>query len=83
MNMVKEEFLKSYSGPSTYQITVDGRVDEGFIQSISGMSVSHNRLKDKTLSTLTGELTDQSALNGILNTLFDYRFAVISVMKIE
>lgn len=81
--MVIEEFVKSYSGPSTYQITVDGRVDENFIESISGMTVSHNRIKEKTLSTLTGELNDQSALNGILNTLFDYRFPVISVMKIE
>jgi hypothetical protein len=81
--MLNEELVKTYNGPSTYQITVDGTVDEPFIKGINGMSVTHNQLKNKILSTLTGELRDQSALNGILNTLYDYQFTVISVMKLE
>ncbi len=81
--MVKEDLARVQCGTSTYQITVDGLVDEQFIESMNGMSVSHNRIKDKALSTLTGELTDQSALNGILNTLFDYQFDVISVLKLK
>jgi len=80
--MVKKELIETYSGPSIYQITVSGKVDEQFIESINGMSVSHNSVKSKTISTLTGELHDQSALNGILNTLYDYQYSVISVLKI-
>ena len=41
--------VKTYNGPSTYQITVDGNVDEPFIKGMNGMSVTHNQLKDKTL----------------------------------
>lgn len=80
--MVKEEHLADHNGPATYQITVDGSVDDAFIKALNGMSVIHNQVKDKTLSTLTGELRDQSALNGILNTLYDYQFSVISVLKL-
>lgn len=80
--MVKDELVQRYEGPSTYQITVDGKVEASFIRNINGMTVNHNKVKDKTLSTLTGELVDQSALNGVLNTLFDSQFSVISVLRI-
>lgn len=81
--MEKEEFVKTYHGTSMYQITVDGKVDGPLVKNMNGMSVIHSRIKNKTVSTLTGELSDQSALNGILNTLFDFQYAVISVMKLQ
>jgi len=81
--MKKEELVKTYRGPSMYQITVDGKVDGPLVKNMNGMSVIHNRIKNKTVSTLTGEVSDQSALNGILNTLFDFQYAVISVMKLQ
>ena len=81
--MEQEELLQNFDGASTYQITVNGKVDSLFVNQLSGLSVSHNHSQNKTISTLTGKVIDQSALNGILNTLFDYRYTVISVMKLD
>jgi len=43
----------------------------------------HTVTSNKTLSTLTGNMEDQEALSGVLNILFDNRYSIISVMKIE
>lgn len=81
--MQQGDLIKSFSGPATYQITVEGKVDQEYLQNVSGLSVSLTELKDHTLSTLTGEIVDQSALSGIINTLVDNRYSVITVIKID
>lgn len=81
--MNEDKFLNAFTGPSTYQITVQGNIDDSFLSLLGNMSVSHTHSRDRDLSTLTGELADQSALSGVLNTLIDYRFTVLSVMKLD
>ncbi len=81
--MKPEELIQNYAGHATYQITVKGKIDPGFINRLNNLSVSHTETNDQTLSTLTGEIEDQEALNGLLNILFDHQYAVISVMKID
>lgn len=81
--MVQKELIKGYKGPATYQITVKGKVDPDFMNRLNNLAVSHTETRDQTLSTLTGEIADQEALNGLLNILFDHQFSVISLMKIN
>jgi len=81
--MDQSELIKKYTGQSTYQITVQGKVDPEFMRKLNTLTVTHTETKDRTLSTLTGEIEDQESLNGLLNILFDHRYSVISVMKID
>lgn len=80
--MEDKELLENFNTSSIYQITVKGKVGSLFLKSMNGMSVSHNKSHNKTISTITGEVVDQSALSGILNTFFDYQYTVISVLKL-
>ncbi len=66
-----------------YQISVSGFLEPSWSGRLSGMRIVHNKNDLKTITTLTGELKDQSALNGVLNTLFDQRYPVISVLKLS
>ena len=81
--MENTEFIKNHHGRATYQITVQGKVDPKYMSQLNNLSVTHTVTSSQTLSTLTGEIVDQEDLSGILNTLFDNRYAVISVSKIE
>ena len=81
--MLNSDPIKSYSGPATYQITVDGKVNKDYLQNVSGLKVTHTVVRDHTLSTLTGEIIDQAALSGLINTLVDNRYSVITVIKID
>ncbi len=73
---------KVYIGPATYQITVQGKVDKVYVKNFTGMKVIYTNLKNKELSTITGEVMDQAALSGIINFLIDCRFCLESVVKI-
>ena len=81
--MTTTELINDYEGQATYQITVQGRVDPLFMSRLNDFAVIHTETNDKTLSTLTGKIIDQAALSGLLNILFDHRYNVISVMKID
>ena len=81
--MNSTDLIKNFEGPATYQITVQGKVDPEFMKQLNTLTVTHTEARDKTLSTLTGEIVDQESLNGLLNILFDHRYIVISVMKID
>ncbi len=81
--MAISKLIKDYEGNATYQITIQGKIDPTFIHQLSGFSVTHIETESKTLSSLTGRIEDQEALSGLLNILFDHRYPVISVMKID
>jgi len=73
----------TYSNPATYQISFEGSIDDMLIKNFGGMEVSEIEADQKIISTITGILNDQSALSGILNILFDYRYTIISVYKLK
>jgi len=77
------ELIRQYKGPATYQITVRGKIDPLFMGKLNKLSVAHTETKDETLSTLTGQIADEGALNGLLNILYDHQYPVISLMKIS
>jgi hypothetical protein len=63
-----------------YKIIVQGKLDQTFSDRLEGMTVHEGTLdKNTTLTTLEGELSDQAALAGVLNTLYELHLLVFSV----
>ena len=81
MDKAKNRFSKSYAGPSIYQLTVEGNLDENIFREMTGMTISET--SDRRIWTLTGSVQDQSALNGLINALFNRNLSVISIVKLS
>ena len=70
--------------PATYQIIVQGRVDPTMSGHLEGMTISQATVEaDPPVTTLEGELSDQAALAGVLNTLYELHITVILVKRLE
>jgi len=74
---------KIYHGPASYQITILGKLDQSFASYWSTMNLAHSSSKGRSYSILTGEVLDQAELSGILNTITNNRFPIVSVLKLE
>jgi hypothetical protein len=67
-------------GPATYQVRVRGVLDTSWSDNLNGMSIVTDYEGDNPpISILTGRLADQAALTGVLNSLHDLGFALLSV----
>ena len=70
----------TFDGAATYQIWVVGCVDAKWSDWMEGMSVQQPwRANGPAVTLLEGELIDQAALAGVLNTLYEMRLVVLSV----
>ena len=70
----------SFRKAAIYKIVVQGILEESWSDRYRGMQISVERKKGKAVfSTLVGEIRDQAALSGILNTLYEMHLTVISV----
>ena len=69
--------------PATYQINVQGRIDPTMSDLLGGMTISPDTVKaDYPVTSLYGELEDQAALVGVLNTLYDLNLPVLLVKRL-
>ncbi len=72
------------SRPVSYQITIEGAVREDWSDWINGMEISIPNGEDKSQVTiLTGKVTDQAALRGLLCRLWDLNLIIISIFRLE
>ena len=70
--------------PATYQITVQGRIDPSSVDLLEGMNVHHAVVKaGHTITTLVGEIRDQTALAGVLNRLYELHLPILMVMRLN
>ena len=68
---------------ATYQIRVQGRLDERWVHWFDGMSIAFEPAEDgSTLTVLTGSIVDQAALYGLINRMRDLGLPLISVGRI-
>ena len=68
---------------ATYQIRVQGRLDERWAHWFDGMSITSEQAKDgSTVTVLTGSVTDQAALYGLINRMRDLGLPLVSVGRI-
>ena len=71
--------------PGIYQITVQGTLDPEWSARLGGMEIMTflSPQGDSYVTILTGELMDQADLFGILNSLYDIGFPLLSVKRLN
>jgi len=70
-----------FDRPATYQISVQGLIDPDWSDRVAGMTICLTAEEaSPPVTTLQGELGDQAALAGVLNTLYELHLPVLSVL---
>ena len=79
MNELPSQQL-TFDEPAMYRIRVSGRIRPNWSDRLEGMIIGLD-IPDvgPPVTTLVGELTDQAALAGVLNTLYELHRPVLSV----
>jgi hypothetical protein len=73
-----------FSKPAIYKIRVQGELNDHFSRRLGGMQITIERKNGRyPVSVLIGKLSDQAALSGILNTLYEMHLTVLSVQALE
>jgi hypothetical protein len=76
--------IPTMEGPATYRIRVGGRIDAEWSDRVGGMTVTTTGGRDSpNTTTLEGCLSDQAALTGVMNTLYELHLPVLSVDCLE
>ncbi|MBE0409636.1 MAG: hypothetical protein IBX69_07885 [Anaerolineales bacterium] len=66
-----------------YQITVNGEIDPGWSDWLGCLSVrSFTTRNGKRLTLLTGTIPDQTALRGIMNSIWDLNLELVSIRRL-
>jgi hypothetical protein len=69
----------AWHGPAGYQIKVKGRLGSQWSDWFGGMAIE----SEGAVTTLTGQVLDQSALHGLLVRVRDLGLPLISVRRVE
>jgi hypothetical protein len=70
--------------PAVYRIRIQGILDKEWSDYYSGMAIEHEGdPKQYAMSILMGKVADQSALIGVLNSLYDIGYPILSVEYLE
>jgi len=70
--------------PASYEIQVQGRLDESWSNWFNGMTIaSEGTGGDSPVTTLTGVVADQAALRGILERIWNLNLTLLSVHRVE
>ena len=70
---------------ATYQIKVPGHLDESWSEWAGGMTITVESEGDgpPAVTTLTGTIADQAALQGLLRRLYSLGLPLISVNRLD
>jgi hypothetical protein len=70
----------SFRKPAVYKIELQGELNESFTERLGGMQINVSRAQGtKPVTILVGQINDQAALSGILNTLYELHLSIMSV----
>jgi hypothetical protein len=81
-----EKYRQSVSllEPSVYRIRIQGILDKNLSDYYCGMTIEHEGdPKQYAMTIMMGKLADQSALIGVLNSLHDTGYPILSVEYLE
>jgi hypothetical protein len=71
-----------FDQPAVYTIIVQGKIDPTWSDRLEGMTISESSIdKNNPSTTLEGELIDQAALAGVLNTLYELHLPMLYLVK--
>jgi len=65
--------------PANYCIRIAGRVNDGWSDFMSNLEQSFDQENGVTVTTITGTVTDQAALHGMLEHIRDLNLTLLSV----
>lgn len=67
-----------------YQIKIFGNFDQGWSRWFNGMVISMEEdSQGNQITSLTGRITDQAKLRGLMNKIWDLNLTVISLNQLE
>jgi len=73
-----------FQKPAIYKIKVLGNLNKSWSEKLRGMQITMVPDHDQNPTTvLVGQIIDQSALSGLLNTLYENHFTIISVKMLK
>ena len=73
-----------FDTPATYRIRVQGHLDDSWSDRLGGMVLTRAYTEDKQpMTILVGRLSDQAALSGAMNTLYERHLSVFSVELLD
>jgi hypothetical protein len=76
--------FSSLESPAFYRIVVLGRLDQSWADWLDDMAISlEETATGQGLSTLTGRVTDQAALLGLLRNLYTMGLTLYSLLRLE
>jgi hypothetical protein len=84
--MSVEPFGKNlkFEKPATYRIRVTGHLDDSLTDQLGGMIITRAFTADnQPMTILIGHLTDQAALSGVLNELYELHLPLLTVESLE
>jgi hypothetical protein len=65
-----------------YQIRLAGEMDSAWASWLNGLSIRMESTQP-AVTSITGEVVDQTRLRGILNQLWDLNRTILSVIRLE
>ena len=81
MNQPRPSYV--FDTPANYRVRVLGPMDKRRSEVLCGMGISSTRRQGgPIITTLTGELVDQAALVGVLNSLYDMGYPLLKVERL-
>ena len=84
MNAALPPSRSGFDRPATYRIDVQGRIPATWCDRLEGMVITESSAGAKPpVTTLEGELADQVALAGVLNTLVELHLSVVAVERLS
>jgi hypothetical protein len=74
----------NFKKPAVYKIKVQGEISGSLTDRFGGLQITVDRSKGKDpVTVLIGQINDQSALSGVLTTLYDFHLPIISVSMLK
>jgi len=80
MTAFSESKHLTFVNPASYLIKVRGSLDERYFSCLGDMQITVNNREDPSpVTTLVGQVRDQSELMGILNSLYELHLPLMTV----
>jgi hypothetical protein len=79
--MSKRDYISTLkiNSPAIYQIDLQGKVDIRWHDKLAGMNITSSIEGDSVVTTLIGKLSDQAALAGLLQSIYEMKLPILSV----
>ena len=73
-----------FGGPATYRVVIQGTVSEDWCRRLGGMEVTTSSPEsDEPRTILQGQVRDQAALHGLLETLYALHLPILEMTMID